>query len=803
MDQESNSKPGNRGSWRDRLGITEDSSSKAEAPSAPAKAPEKPAARGEAKVVAKPAPMAPRPGAAARAPVRSKPEPAKPAASSERPAPAPERPQAASGAKDDAFAERLRQHRAAAEEAVKKRSASSGLDKFSFAKKEVETARAESVPPKKPAAKPAPAPAPAPAKPVLSSPAPAAAAPQRPVAPAPRTTQSTQLQPVRAPGVAGVPPRPGQFTPPQSPYSQPPFGQPQQPQHPASPYRPAAPGYGQPPSGPPRAQPPQGYTPQGADPYARGGYAPPRPPAPPGAPGQGQRFAPQSNEHDLFEDNGYRPAAPLGRSSPPVGRNEPLRPDLDDPFDDQREYGGRTASDYSQAYREYDDEDYEEDEPRGWGGLIMVVFALLVVGAIAAGLIYWYTQQKSTTTGAATEVPVVNAPETPAKAQPDATANPPAAAPAQGKKLIYDRILGTGSGTEPERIVPRQETPQAPADSSGEGNLLPLPLPPPPQTQGSLTPGNAGPDPAQQTAGAATDSDQNRGAAGSEPAASAVLTPAPEPEPAPAPAALPAPETTAPVQLGSIAQPPIPRSRPRNLVASVQQAPSTQFQPVLQPTPPPAPSQQLNTPLDLQQQAANVNPPVQAPVDTQIPDPAPVPALPRTRSASRDDDPLSGFRTPLNSPNPPAQPAPQPFQQQQPAPQPFQQQAVVAPQPLPTPPPAPAPQQPITQQSLQSFSPPPASQDQAANAAPTGSGYVVQLAAYRSEQEALGQFQQLRSRHGNIIGDLPPAVQQTNLGASGTFYRLGMGPMSSKRAATELCNKLIAAGERDCLVRRR
>ncbi len=79
----------------------------------------------------------------------------------------------------------------------------------------------------------------------------------------------------------------------------------------------------------------------------------------------------------------------------------------------------------------------------------------------------------------------------------------------------------------------------------------------------------------------------------------------------------------------------------------------------------------------------------------------------------------------------------------------------------------------------------------------------MQLAAYRSEQEALGQFQQLRSRHSNLIGNLPPAVQQTNLGASGTFYRLGMGPMSSKRAATELCNKLIAAGERDCLVRRR
>ncbi|WP_337660434.1 SPOR domain-containing protein [Anderseniella sp. Alg231-50] len=549
----------------------------------------------------------------------------------------------------------------------------------------------------------------------------------------------------------------------------------------------------------PRQHPPQGYPPQGADPYGRGGYAAPRPPAPQPAPGQGQRFAPQSSEYDLFEDNGYRPAAPLGRSGPAPSRNEPLRPDFDDPFDDQREYGGRTANDYSQAYREYDDEDYEEDEPRRWGGLVMVVIALLAIGTIAAGLIYWYTQQKTPAGGTTAEVPVINAPETPTKAQPDATANPPAAAPAQGKKLIYDRILGTGSGTEPERIVPRQETPQAPSSNSGEGNLLPLPLPPPPQTQGSLTPGEAGPEPAQQTASTARENQEDQGAAGgNEPAASAVLTPAP---PAPTQQVL-----TQQARQGSIGQPPIPRRKPRNLVAAVQQAPSTQFQPVLQPTPVPAPSQQLNAPVDLQQQAAIVAPQVQAPVSNQIPAPAPAPAVPQTRSASRDDDPLSGLRAPLNAPSQPAQQVPQTFQQQVPqtfqqqTPQTFQQQAVVTPQPLPTP--APAPQQPITQQSLQSFSPPPASQNQAANA-PTGSGYVVQLAAYRSEQEALGQFQQLRSRHGNIIGNLPPAVQQTNLGASGIFYRLGMGPMSSKQAATELCNKLIAAGERDCLVRRR
>jgi len=785
MDQESNSKPGNRGSWRDRLGINDDNAAKPEAASKAVEAPAKSAADSQAKVVANPAPMAPRPGAAAKAPVRAKKAPPEDGAKGQdKPKPASERPQVSGGAKDDAFAERLRQHRAAAEEAVKKRSASSGLDKFSFAKKEVETARAESVPAKQPANKPARPAATAPGKPPVSSAPIRSPAPVRSQAPA-ATHPSTApirrpppLQPVRAPGGGGLAPapRPAQYTPPQSPYGQPPFGQPQQ----AAPaYRSQGPGYAAPPG--PRPQPYQGYAPQSADPYGRSGYNAPRPPAPQPAPGQGHRFAPPSSEHDLFEDNGYRPAAPLGRAAPVPARSEPLRPEFDDPFDDKRDYGGRTANDYSQAYREYDDEEYEEEEePRRWGGLIMVILALLTIGAIAAGLIYWYMQQKTPTSGAATgEVPVISAPEKPVKAQPDTTINPPATAPAQGKKLIYDRILGNSSANEPERIVPRQETPQAPAINSGEGNFLPLPLPPPPQTQGSLTPGNAGPDPAQRTARTATDSLETQGAAGSEPAASAVLTPPPPTFTQP---------VTQTVQQGSIVQPPVPRRKPRNLVASIQRAPATEFRPVLQPTPAPAPTQQLNAPIDLQQQAAIVNPQVQAPVSNQIP--APAPAVPQYRGASRDDDPLSGLRAPLNSPGQPTQQqVPQAFQQQQ--------SVAVAPPALPTP----QPQQPITSQSLQSFSPPPVNQNQAARS--TGSGYVVQLAAYRSEQEALGQYQQLRSRHRNIIGDLPPAVQQTNLGASGTFYRLGMGPMSSKRAATEMCNKLIAAGERDCLVRRR
>ena len=290
----------------------------------------------------------------------------------------------------------------------------------------------------------------------------------------------------------------------------------------------------------------------------------------------------------------------------------------------------------------------------------MVVLALVTIGAIAAGLIYWYTQQKTSTTAGTGQVPVVSAPANPAKAQPDGDTNQSASAPAQGKKLIYDRILGSGTTSEPERIVPRQETPQAPDSNTGDDNLLPLPLPPPPQIQGSLTPGNTGPDPAQQTASAARDNLEYQGAAGSEPAASAVSTPQPTPQ----------------VDQGSINRPPVPRRKPRNLVASVQQAPTTQFQPVLQPAPAPAPAltaeQQLNAPIDLQQQAAIINPQTQAPANNQFA--APAPQLPQTRTVARDDDPLSGLRAPLNSPGQSAQQAPQALQQQR--------TAVVAPQPF-------------------------------------------------------------------------------------------------------------------------
>jgi cell division septation protein DedD len=83
-----------------------------------------------------------------------------------------------------------------------------------------------------------------------------------------------------------------------------------------------------------------------------------------------------------------------------------------------------------------------------------------------------------------------------------------------------------------------------------------------------------------------------------------------------------------------------------------------------------------------------------------------------------------------------------------------------------------------------------------------GTGYVVQLASFRSEAEAAGEFRRLQSRHPQLVGALQQRIQRADLGASGTFYRLGVGPLGSKDQASRLCNSLIAAGEKDCLVRR-
>jgi cell division septation protein DedD len=91
-------------------------------------------------------------------------------------------------------------------------------------------------------------------------------------------------------------------------------------------------------------------------------------------------------------------------------------------------------------------------------------------------------------------------------------------------------------------------------------------------------------------------------------------------------------------------------------------------------------------------------------------------------------------------------------------------------------------------------------------AAPTqvasgGSGYFVQLASFKSQDEATAEFGRLKAKHAGIIGTLPSAINPATVGGS-TRFRLAVGPLASHDQATKICSSLVAAGERDCLVRK-
>ncbi|HEX9568975.1 MAG TPA: SPOR domain-containing protein [Rhodospirillales bacterium] len=86
-------------------------------------------------------------------------------------------------------------------------------------------------------------------------------------------------------------------------------------------------------------------------------------------------------------------------------------------------------------------------------------------------------------------------------------------------------------------------------------------------------------------------------------------------------------------------------------------------------------------------------------------------------------------------------------------------------------------------------SPPPATP--AAVPTPSGRDYVVQLAAARSQEGAEIEWEKLRSKNQDLLGNLRLIVTKADLGqARGVFYRLRAGPIADEAAARELCSQL-------------
>ncbi len=968
MDQDSTNS-GERRNWRERLGIAKDASKdlpkiseefrsenggKATEPrlvvASPGAGPSKPASteagqpvsagRGQGATPVRPAPMAPRPntGAPVRPPQnqhaanqmapqtpraaspngQAKPQPAAPsraAVPSGSPrAVMPVPSAAASGSSapaSDDFADRLRQQREAAERLARQRAA---------------TARSQAAPPplaKAPEAAPrfsfAPDELAADGKPGPAAAAPKA--PQRPAAP-PSGGQQGWQPPFQAQ------PAPGQsaYAPPRSPGY--PYGQqPYQPQRMA-----AAPAFsrqqGQ--TTQPAAQAAAAYGQEswnGGDTVARSA------PARPASPQRAEAYAAQPElgygnvAEDVYADPtrprravAVAPRVPVARQRLP----DPEEHEQDEGYDGERRSDARAVgrqraqvADYNNAYREYDEE-YAEEEPRGRGGPLILLLALLALALIVGVLIFFYTQKFSLPSSSAStanhEIPVIAAPEEPAKATPEPQIDTPAPGPAaaanapppqplqQGRKQIYDRIMGE-EAVEQNKLVPTEEQPVAPPRSNdsqdsgdtetGAGAPLPepgsdsgpppepsshdgtapepLPLPPPPGVQGSNQPrtpsgieavaNSSEPQPESSADTALIEPTSEQSVSTPEPSAGKAATGRAQ-QPSSNRVALADTSDTAKSRgsdggatsqesVGAVsASTPSAGSgkakTPRNGQAGTGAVvPPSESETIVDTLPPPPgavagqPST-LGAPMRLgqgqpvspagsaayggaQAAAPSTGAPQQpAYIDqfkSQAQQSANAAQRPRT---GRDVDPLDGLRTPLSGRSSAPQPPPQQLAMAEPPPGAGLPPAAPPPasfsgQPAAVPPPAqavqaPPPPAPRVQQPAARVQPAPAArpaQQQLAALTPAatpavagGTGYVVQLASFRSEAEAAGEFRRLQSRHPQLVGTLQQRIQRADLGASGTFYRLGVGPLGSKDLASRLCNSLIAAGEKDCLVRR-
>ncbi|HEX7109765.1 MAG TPA: SPOR domain-containing protein [Aestuariivirga sp.] len=428
-----------------------------------------------------------------------------------------------------------------------------------------------------------------------------------------------------------------------------------------------------------------------------------------------------------------------------------------------------SATDYNQAYRETEGA-YGDERRRSSGPWLMLLFLMLAAGAAGAGVWYYQTKVKTVAASVSTDsAPVVAAPEQAAKSAPEQPLDGPAdaAGSAASKKHIYDRIIGDNEVLGGQ-VVPTEETPILPESQQGDaeqipqpagsldslsesGEALPLPLPPPPgtnnDTQGSLATPPANKTVALTSPPAATNStglaaDSEIAPVPGENAAAATTTE----QAAPPAATAPAKEEIVNVDPETIVKKPVLKKTKTTAENSLGAAPV-----VLVP-----PSDSVGT-----DQNAAAPPVVEQPI---APQPAPVVKKKKTLigllRGTNDQEPAAA-QTPAATPVVPEQEVVAAFPQTAPA----QEQA--------------APTQ----------------------VASAGSGYFVQLASFKSQAEANAEFGRLKSKHAGILGTLPSAINPATVSGS-TRYRLALGPLASRDQATKICSSLIAAGERDCLVRK-
>ncbi len=78
--------------------------------------------------------------------------------------------------------------------------------------------------------------------------------------------------------------------------------------------------------------------------------------------------------------------------------------------------------------------------------------------------------------------------------------------------------------------------------------------------------------------------------------------------------------------------------------------------------------------------------------------------------------------------------------------------------------------------------------------------HVVQVGAFRSNDEALAQWKRLQTKLGDFVAGKGPDVELADLGERGVYHRLRIGPFSTADEAKTYCAGLKERGQ-DCLIK--
>lgn len=103
-----------------------------------------------------------------------------------------------------------------------------------------------------------------------------------------------------------------------------------------------------------------------------------------------------------------------------------------------------------------------------------------------------------------------------------------------------------------------------------------------------------------------------------------------------------------------------------------------------------------------------------------------------------------------------------------------------------------------TVRPIQSASIEPQREIETASRVPAGS-YLIQIASYRDRPMAEEAWNKLIAKHSDLVSSLSPNYQSANVSGRGTYYRLRIGPFTSKDEASAVCSALKAR-QQDCLV---